>query len=209
MFSGIIEEFGIVKEASKQTTGIRIVISAKEILKDTKVGDSISVNGVCLTVVNIEREFLSFDVVPETVKRTTIGELKALDRVNLERAIKAGQRISGHFITGHIDYKARIIELKNDVGGLKMKIFLPEEFTNFLVEKGSVALDGVSLTVTEIGRNYFSVCLIPHTLKNTTLGLKKKDNYVNIETDILAKYVNKKENRPTFTVEFLNKYGYI
>ncbi len=208
MFTGIIEELGRVKEIIRKKDNIRFVIYAKVVSEGTRVGDSISVNGVCLTVIDIKNNSISFDIVPETIYRTNLGDLKVSNKINLERAIKAGQAIGGHFVTGHIDYKAEIIELKKVKEGIKMRLSLPVEFSPFLAEKGSIAIDGISLTVAEVDKDYFNVYLIPHTLKNTTLGLKRQGYSVNVETDILAKYVNRKDY-PKLTEEFLKKYGYM
>ncbi len=209
MFTGIIEELGTVKEIIRGKDNLRFVIYAKTILEDAKIDDSISVNGVCLTVIDIKNNSVSFDIVPETIRRTNLSDLKVSSRINLERAIKSGQGIGGHFVTGHIDYKAEIIELIKDAGGIRMKFFLPVEFSPFLAEKGSIAIDGVSLTVAEAGKDYFSAYLIPHTLKNTTLGLKRQGDFVNVETDILAKYVNRKDSTSVIDEDFLKRYGYL
>lgn len=209
MFTGIIEEIGIVREIARGKAVLHLVVEVKTTLDGTKIGDSISVNGVCLTVIDIKNNSISFDIVPETIRRTNLGDLKVSSKINLERAIKAGQTIGGHFVTGHIDFKTEIIELKKDAEGIMMSFSLPREFSPFLAEKGSIAIDGVSLTVAEVDGSFFDAYLIPHTLKNTTLGFKRKGDFVNVETDILAKYVHKKDITSKITEEFLQQFGYM
>jgi len=187
MFSGIIEELGEVKKISKQGYNTLLEIKADKVLEDTKIGDSISVNGACLTVVKKEATALTFEAIPQTLKITNLGTLKLSDKVNLERSLKVGDRISGHFVTGHIDCSG-IIRKKNYLyNNLCFEIAVPAEFIKYSIPKGSIALDGISLTIVERKSNTFSVYIIPHTLKNTTLGFKGPSDKVNIEFDILAK----------------------
>jgi riboflavin synthase len=187
MFTGIIEELGEVKIISKRGSGSLIEIKAKSVLEDTKPGDSISVNGACLTVIKKEPQALAFEAIPETLRVTNLGSLSISDKVNLERSLRIGDRLSGHFLTGHIDCTG-IIRKKNYVNNnLSFEIAVPMEFIRYCVPKGSIAADGISLALVNIKSNAFTVYVIPHTLKNTTLGFKGPSDKVNIEFDILAK----------------------
>jgi len=209
MFTGIIEEVGIVKGMNKTGTGALLKIKAERVYSDAKIGDSICVNGSCLSVVEISGNILSFDVIPETLKRTTIAHLKINDPVNLERSMKADSRIGGHFLTGHVDYKGIIIDMSRKQGGVSFKISLPKEYAVFVVEKGSAGLDGVSLTVAGATKEDFTVYLIPHTLKSTTFSTKKKGDFINVETDIIGKYVAKDKVKASDFKDMLKEYGYM
>jgi riboflavin synthase len=187
MFSGIIEELGEVKKISKRSQNTLLEIKADKTQEGTKISDSISVNGVCLTVIKKETGVLTFEAIPETLKVTNLGILKVADKVNLERSLKVGDRISGHFVTGHIDCLG-IIRKKNYINNnLCCQIAIPLEFMKYCIPKGSVAVDGISLTLVNKMANNLSVYIIPYTLKNTTLGFKGPSDKVNIEFDILAK----------------------
>jgi len=187
MFSGIIEEIGEVRNISRRGNITLLEILAKKVLEDTKIGDSISVCGVCLTVVKIEENSLIFEAMPETLKITTLRYLKICDKVNLERSLKLQDRISGHFVTGHIDCVG-IIRAKRYIGGnLSFEVAAPVKALENVYTKGSIALDGISLTVVNKRSNVFMVYIIPHTLKNSTLEFKCPSDRVNIEFDILAK----------------------
>ena len=187
MFSGIIEELGEIKNISRIGYNALLEIKANKVLEDTKIGDSISVNGACLTVVKKGSGALTFEAMPETLKVTDLGILKFSDKVNLERSLKVGDRMSGHFVTGHIDCIG-LIRKKNYVeNNLCFEIAVPAEFIKYCIPKGSIAVDGISLTVVNKKSNTFSVYIIPHTLKNTTLAFKGPSDKVNIEFDILAK----------------------
>lgn len=210
MFTGIVEEIVRISGISKTKSGIMLYIKTQNIASGAKLGDSIAVNGVCLTISDIKNGQFSFDVISETLRRTNLGELKINDSVNLERSIKADSRIGGHFVSGHIDYKGKIVELLKNVDGIGFRISLPREFSGFVVEKGSISVDGVSLTVAAVEKEDFIVYLIPHTLKTTTFGSKKKNDSVNIETDLIAKYIAKQNNsnKADFAT-LLRKYDYI
>jgi riboflavin synthase len=187
MFSGIVEELGEVKNILKRANITLLEIKAKNVLEDTSIGDSICVNGVCLTVVKKDREVLAFEVMPETSRITNTGSLRASEKVNLERSLKIGDRLSGHFVTGHIDCIG-IIRRKSTLGGnLCFEIGIPAKYTAFILPKGSIAVDGISLTIVDKKAGGFTVYIIPHTLKNTTLSFKGPSDKVNIEFDILAK----------------------
>lgn len=162
-------------------------IEARKVIEGIQVGDSISVNGTCLTAIKIERDTLAFEVIPQTLKATNLGILRLADKVNLERSLRVGDRLSGHFVNGHIDCLG-IIRRKNYRGGnLCFEITVPAEFSKYCHPKGSIAVDGVSLTIQKASSNTFSVYIIPHTLKNTALNFRRPADKVNIEFDVLAK----------------------
>jgi riboflavin synthase len=187
MFSGIAEELGRVKSISRRTKITLLEIQADKVLGDTKIGDSIAVNGACLTVVGRDASAFSFEIIPETLSITNLGTLRIQDKVNLERSLKIGDRLSGHFVTGHIDCLG-IIRKKNYINNnLCFEIAVPAQFISYCMPKGSIAVDGISLSIVNKKANAFTVYIIPHTLKNTTLGFKGPSAKVNIEFDILAK----------------------
>lgn len=188
MFTGIIEELGTVKSISRKGAITVLSVRAQMCDKDVKVGDSIAVNGVCLTAVKIENNVLSFELLEETVKLTNLGKLRINEKINLERSLKIGERLSGHFVTGHIDCLGVIRNKTHHSGNLCFEIAVPKEFLKFIVSKGSIAIDGISLTVVNKRSDTFSVYIIPHTLRNTTLSFKGPSALLNIECDILAKY---------------------
>jgi len=190
MFSGIVEELGALKKISKRGKVTLLEIQARRILEDVNIGDSISVNGTCLTIIRKESDILSFEVIPQTFNVTNLRTLKIKDNVNLERALKIGDRLSGHFVTGHID-SIGIIRRKIYINGnLCFQIAIPNKFMNYILPQGSISIDGISLTIVDKRSNTFTVYIIPHTLKNTTLGFKGPSDKVNIEFDILAKKAN-------------------
>ena len=209
MFTVIIEEIGVVKGINKSSSGAVLKIKTEKIHVDVKLGDSIAVNGACLSVTAVNINILSFDVIPETLKRTTLTGLKANDPVNLERSVKADARIGGHFITGHIDYKGRIDDIIKNQTSIGFNVSLPSEFSKFVVGKGSVALDGASLTIATVSKDNFTVYLIPHTFRNTTFGMKKKGDFINVETDIIGKYVAKDKVKASDFQDILKEYGYM
>lgn len=190
MFSGIIEELGVVKKISRRGNIALIEISAALTLADTKIGDSIAINGVCLTAVEINKDFFAFEAMPETLKITNLGSLKIGEKVNLERSLRVGDRISGHFVLGHIDCLGIIRKKGYFSGNLAFEIAIPLEFIKYCLPKGSIGVDGISLTIADRRLNTFSVYIIPHTLKNTTLGFKGPSDKVNVEFDLLAKRRN-------------------
>lgn len=207
MFTGIIEETGQLKSLD----GGRIEINCAKILDDIKIGDSICTNGICLTVTDFTEKYFAADVMPETLRRTSLEELKIGGVVNLERALKIGDRFGGHIVSGHIDGVGKISSLRTDGNA----IFINVEAENILLKqiaaKGSVALDGISLTVVDAGTNDFSVSMIPHTRAVTNFNFKRVGSVVNIETDILAKYVERLMNfktAPALTKDFLLENGF-
>ncbi|MDD5355707.1 MAG: riboflavin synthase [Candidatus Omnitrophica bacterium] len=188
MFTGIVKEIGVVTYFSRYQKAQNLMVHSKLVSLAVAIGDSVSVNGACLTVTKIKSDILVFDLLEETLKLTNLGLLKAGDRVNLEDSLKASDKISGHFVTGHIDcmgaIRKRGIINKNQF----IEVAVPSKFMNLMAVKGSVTIDGVSLTIVDVFRDSFTVYLIPHTMSNTILGKKNTGKKVNIEFDILAKY---------------------
>lgn len=191
MFTGIVEQIGEVVSVVETKSGRRIVVTADR-LGDMPLGSSIAINGVCLTAIDPENDEVVLDVVPETLNRTNLGSLVAGTRINLERAMPASGRFDGHVVQGHVDGTGTIEEiLRGSDGAVTMLIAAPEGLMRYLVEKGSITVDGVSLTVAALDQTSFSVALIPHTLDVTILGLRKAGDVVNLEVDVLAKYVER------------------
>jgi riboflavin synthase len=191
MFSGIIEDLGTVDEIRQGGEGAVLTLRSGLPIAKIKIGDSIAVNGTCLTVIAKGRGALKMDVSAETLRRTSLGALKAGDRVNLERCLTLGTLLNGHLVQGHVDSVGRVVSIKPE-GDSKLYTFeVPATEARYLVEKGSVAIDGISLTVFSIRGRRFSCALIPHTLKVTTMGIRKPGDKVNIESDMMAKYVER------------------
>jgi riboflavin synthase len=191
MFSGIIEEMGVVKGVSKTRQGSSVSILAKTVLEGLKIGDSVTVNGACLTVVGFDRTEMTADLSPETTKVTTLGSLKPGDPVNLERAMRLGDRLGGHLVTGHVDAIGTIRARAQEAEALQLMIEAPREVLRFCVPKGSITVDGISLTLNEVTDRAFRVTIIPHTAKVTTLGIKQVGDAVNLEADLVGKYVER------------------
>jgi riboflavin synthase len=191
MFTGLIEELGEVVEVVAEPPGVRLVIREPRIAADAKVGDSVALNGCCLTVVEVDDGRLSFQAGEETLSRTNLGESGLGHVVNMERSLRAGDAIGGHYVTGHIDAVGNVDRRNDDGEWCTMWFRAPAPQLQQMASKGSVAVDGVSLTVVDVESERFSVALIPHTLSVTTLGRRKVGDRVNIETDILAKYVQR------------------
>ncbi len=191
MFTGIIEAVGSVTEIAPHGELTRLTVEAPSVTEGVRVGDSIAVNGGCLTVTRVDRGSFCFDAVPETLARTSLGDLRVGSRVNLERALAAGARLDGHIVQGHVDGTGRVQRLERAGDDVRLYVGCDPEFAGLLVEKGSVAIDGVSLTVVGAGRDAFDVALIPHTLAVTTLGGLEPGSRVNLEADVLGKYVKK------------------
>ncbi|MBP7216099.1 MAG: riboflavin synthase [Candidatus Omnitrophica bacterium] len=187
MFTGIIEELGKVKKIYRQGMATKLVLEAELVSRDVAIGDSIAVDGACLTVVKKFGNQLEFDVLPETARISTLGALKVNDRVNLERSLKVGDRLSGHFVQGHIDCIGVIRKKGFSNGNLDIVIAVPPAFLKYCLLKGAIAVDGVSLTIAKIFSSSFSVYIIPHTLTHTTLQSKSSSDRVNLEFDILLK----------------------
>lgn len=191
MFTGLVQEVGIVVKAEKQGSDLRLSLEAPRLAQRLKIGDSLAVNGCCLTAIEVQPPLASFQAVPETLKRTVLGLLKKGDEVNLELPLSLSEPLGGHFVQGHVDGIAQILSLETEGGGARLRVRIPEALTPYVVEKGSIALDGISLTVAELQGDEVGVALIPHTLQNTGLRSKKPDDYLQVEVDMLAKYVEK------------------
>lgn len=191
MFTGIIEETGIVKRVIKGIKSSILEIEGNIILEDMHIGDSIAVNGVCLTVTKKEGRIFTTDVMTETIQRSTLEWLKIDDKVNLERAMAANGRFGGHMVAGHIDGTGEIKACKEEENAVRITITAKEKETRYIVEKGSIAIDGISLTVANVDDDCFEVCVIPHTKEHTTLLHKKIGDVVNIECDVIGKYIEK------------------
>lgn len=196
MFTGIVKELGKVRRISGLGGIYKLSVEAKHIADGLNTGDSVSVNGVCLTLTGKERNVLYFDVMGETFRRTNIAKLKIGESVNLEGALRAGDQLGGHFVTGHIDCPGRIRQVKRTGDNYSIELTFPAEYKRFVVEKGSISLDGISLTIGSIGDGNVVVHIIPHTLKVTTLGSKGPGDEVNIEFDIIGKYILGLHNSP-------------
>jgi riboflavin synthase len=212
MFTGIIEEIGKIEEISKRGRNLTLKIKASRILNDLKVGDSININGACQTVIAADAESFTVEAVEETLKKTNLGQLKKNDLVNLERALRFSDRLGGHLITGHVDCVGKIKSIVKRDGSFLYEFELSEKYLAHLIEKGSVAVDGISLTVVEVKENSLTVSIIPFTLENTTLGTKKVGDSVNIETDLIGKYVERilasKREKSEITEEWLKEKGW-
>ncbi|MBE6858589.1 MAG: riboflavin synthase [Ruminococcus sp.] len=215
MFTGIVEEVGTVREIRKGQTSSFIEIQAKTVLSDVHIGDSIAVNGVCLTVTEFSADSFRADVMNETLNRSSLGSLRSGSHVNLERAMPANGRFGGHIVSGHIDGTGVITDIRRDGISVWYTIGTTAAVMRYIVEKGSVAIDGISLTVAKVTDSSFSVSIIPHTAEQTVLSYKKTGDTVNLENDIIGKYVEKlmnPQNSPKepngITMEFLAKNGF-
>ena len=192
MFTGIVEEKGTVQKISQN----QICIKAKKVLEGTRIGDSIAVNGVCLTVTNLAKDGFYADVMPETFSRSNLGELTAGSQVNLERAMAADGRFGGHIVSGHIDGTGKITKIQNDGNAVRFWIAADIKILRLIIEKGSITVDGISLTVVSVDDSNFSISIIPHTLAETILGTKRVGDTVNLENDIIGKYVERLLGKP-------------
>jgi riboflavin synthase len=191
MFTGIVEELGEVADVRRLDSAVRFAVRAPTVTADARHGDSIAVSGVCLTVVDVTDATFTADVIQETLDRSTLGGLAAGDRVNLERAATLATRLGGHLVQGHVDGVGRLLDRRVDPNWAAVRIELPPGLSRYVVEKGSIAVDGVSLTVVEVTESWFAVGLIPTTLALTTLGDHPVGALVNLEVDVIAKYVEK------------------
>ena len=212
IFTGLVEEKGIIRGIRKGPVSVFLNIESL-FCNELEIGESVAVNGVCLTVTENSSTTFSADVMAETLDKTNLGLLKNGDQVNLERALKIGSRLGGHFVTGHVDAVGKIIEKQQRGIATEIIIEIPSELEQYLLSQGSIALDGASLTVAELQNGSFKVSLIPHTLEATTLGLKKTGDLINIEVDILGKYVRslmgKMEESKGVSVGLLAEHGFI
>ena len=191
MFTGIIKEMGEVKSVQPEHEILNLEISSQKVVKDLEIGSSIAVDGACQTVVESSDNSFTIQVIPETLKLTTLGKYKRGDKVNLESAMKIGEDISGHLLTGHIDGMGEIANIKQADQTAEIVVRPPRELIKYIAYKGSIALDGISLTIAQCDNEQFMVAIIPHTLQETTLGSKKVGDLVNLEVDILARYVER------------------
>lgn len=218
MFTGIIEEIGEIQSIKKGDKSSRLSIKSNKVLRDTKIGDSISTNGVCLTVTSISSSNFEADVMAETLRKSNLGDLKKLNKVNLERALSIKGRLGGHIVSGHIDGVGKIVDFTKEDNAVWITIKTPFEILKYVVLKGSIAIDGVSLTVAYVDDEVFKVSIIPHTGEETILLNKKTGETVNLECDVIGKYVEKllkldgrktevKEN--TITEDFLKNNGFL
>ncbi|MBQ1971099.1 MAG: riboflavin synthase [Treponema sp.] len=217
MFTGIIEEIGTIKSINSNGISSQLCINANKILEDTKIGDSIAVNGVCLTVTSIKSNLFTADVMAETLRRSNLGSLIPQSKVNLERAMPANGRFGGHIVSGHIDGTGTIVETKPEGNAVWIKINCSDNLLKYIIHKGSITIDGISLTVAKVTDSDFSVSIIPHTAANTTLLQKKSGDVVNLENDVVGKYIEKllsfqkiDEQKPQskITEEFLRQNGF-
>lgn len=212
MFTGIVEEVGKIKNIKRGAKSALVEVGATMVLSDVKEGDSIAVNGVCLTVTGFTESSFTADVMRETMERSSIGNLNVGSMVNLERAMAADGRFGGHIVSGHIDGTGKIIEIQRDEISTWYKIQASEKILKYIIEKGSIAIDGISLTVAQVTDNFFKVSVIPHTSANTVLPTKRVGDFVNLENDCIGKYVEKllstAKEETGITWEFLLKNGF-
>jgi len=189
MFTGIVAEVGRVRDLSLSSARGRLVIEAPGLAPEVAIGDSVAVNGACLTVTTIDGPVLSFDVVTETLRKTVLGDLAPGARVNLEGALRVGDRLSGHFVMGHVDGVGEVVSRADEPGQTVFRIRAPEPVSPYLLEKGSISVSGISLTIFDVTATDFSVAVIPHTLKETILGSTRRGERVNLEADVLARWI--------------------
>lgn len=207
MFTGIVEELGRVRAIRND----KLIIAAQKVLEGTGLGDSIAINGVCLTVIEIDAGTFSVEIMPETLRLTSLGNLHLGETINLERALAVGDRLGGHFVQGHIDGTGNILSMTSKGNSVLMKISAPLQIMQYLVKKGFIAMDGVSLTIVEKDTTSFTVSLVGFTRRGTILNGKRPGDPVNLEVDIIAKYVERLAGReiPPITPEFLTEHGFI
>jgi riboflavin synthase len=216
MFTGIIEELGTIASLEKHTKGAKVRVSAKIVTQDANEGDSISVNGVCLTALDINSNSFVADVSQETLNRSTLGSLKIGSRVNLERAVTPSTRLGGHIVQGHIDGTGRFLQAVQEGDFWTVRVSYPKEIGQYLVYKGSVSVEGISLTIASLSKDYFEIAVIPKTWELTNLSSLKKGDAVNLEVDVIAKYVERillygqsEEESEGVTMEKLAKLGFV
>ncbi|MDQ4122507.1 MAG: riboflavin synthase [Acidobacteriota bacterium] len=212
MFTGIIEELGTVKKIEKSFAGVRVVVAAKTVTEDAAEGDSIAVNGVCLTALSITKDSFAADVSDETLRRSTIGDLRVGSKINLERAVTPQTRLGGHIVQGHVDARGQFLGAAQAGDFWTVRIGYPPEIASYLVFKGSVAVEGISLTIANLTDEYFEIAVIPKTWQMTNLHALKPGDAVNLEADVIAKYVERilslREKPAGLTVEKLEQMGY-
>lgn len=216
MFTGLVAELGTVQKLAQQGESYHLTVAAAKVLQNLKIGDSVAVNGACLTVVSMDDTAFTADVMPETVRLTNIGSLHAGDRVNLERTLRLCDGLDGHIVSGHVEGLGVIASRRPEGIAMVVTINTPPELLKYIIKKGSIAIDGISLTVMQVTESSFSVSLIPHTAKETTLGFKDVGDSVNLETDIIGKYVEqmlkfnpKQTQEPALNKNMLLENGFI
>jgi riboflavin synthase len=218
MFTGIVEEMGVVQAVDRTLAGTRLRILAAKVLDDLPIGASVSINGACFTVVDLTDRGFAVEVSPETLSVTTLGGLTAGAPVNLERAMRVNQRLGGHLVAGHVDGVGAIRTRQQDGNAVVLTIEAPKEVLRYCVHKGSIAVDGISMTINEVTDRAFAISVIPHTAKETTLGLKQPGDAVNLEVDLIGKYVERllqdrgqtaPRPAPTIDKDYLKKKGLI
>lgn len=217
MFTGIVEELGTIADIERGSHAIKLRIHAKKVLEGTNLGDSICTNGVCLTVTRLMKDCFEVDVMPETVNRSNLRRLQRGSMVHLERALTLQSRLGGHMVSGHIDGQGEITHIAEDENATWLTISSAPEILKYIVYKGSIAIDGVSLTVAEVAQTFFKVSIIPHTAQNTHLLHKKKGDLVNLECDLVGKYIERfisfkeegVEKASSLTKDFLEKHNFI
>jgi riboflavin synthase len=216
MFTGIIEELGEISSLEKHAKGARIRISAKSVTTGANEGDSIAVNGVCLTALDITPNSFVADVSQETLNRSTIGELKIGSKINLERAVTPSTRLGGHIVQGHVDGRGEFLQAIREGDFWTVRVGFPKELGQYLVYKGSISVEGISLTIANLADDYFEIAVIPKTWELTNLSILKKGDAVNLEVDVIAKYVERimlygrnEKQREEITIEKLQKLGFV
>jgi riboflavin synthase len=215
MFTGIIEEIGVLTNIRILTDSAELSIQAEKVLEETKLGDSIAVNGVCLTVIRLGFQEFTVDIMAETLAKTSLAQLKPGSKVNLERALQLSSRLGGHLVSGHVDGVGTIKRITVQGIASVYEISMPSSLSPFILPKGSIAIDGISLTVIQVSKDFFSVSLIPHTFTHTTLGMKKVGEMVNLETDMIGKYVasllgnSKQQAKESLSLNFLAQHGFL
>ena len=213
MFTGIIEEIGTVKAFTQKQNSAEITIECSKVLEDTNIGDSIAINGVCQTVVSMKKNLFTADVSGETLKVTNFPFIRIGDKVNLERAMSLNQRMGGHVVLGHVDNIAKLESINKIAGFYEMLFQFPEEALRYVISKGSVTINGISLTVAEVDKDMVNIAVIPHTFENTNLSSLTVGRIVNIETDVFAKYIEKfilnEKIVSTISEDFLKKNGFM
>jgi len=211
MFTGLIEEVGTIRELRRSGNRYEMTVNARTVTGDINIDDSISVNGVCLTVVDFSDTYFKVQIVQQTIQKSALENYSAGDRVNLERAMAAGDRFGGHFVQGHIDGTGEVADWQRSQDDIRLRVQLGDDLMRFCMDQGSICIDGVSLTIAGIQAGLLEVALIPHTMKMTTLGERKSGDRVNIEVDILSKYVFRHqhpENESGMTMEWLREQGF-
>ncbi len=211
MFTGLIEEIGIVKEIQNWQGALRLTISAHEVSSDLAIDDSVAINGVCLTVINLSKEAFQVEAVSESLKKTTLASVQKGARINLERSLRFSDRLGGHLVQGHVDGVGQVTAVQSQAGGQLLSITLPQHLMKYIISEGSIAIDGVSLTVARLNKNVVTLSLISHTLKKTTLAESKVGDKVNIEVDLIGKYIENMLTNPAqgkISEHWLQKTGF-